>query len=85
LENADEIVEKLVNSSTLTRANSEVSDAVDLYVCTQGARHCPCGEVGTQVVRLLHENIERMTVNEPQGLARRLRVSEVGHVGGHYK
>ncbi|TBU42100.1 Sucrase/ferredoxin-like-domain-containing protein [Dichomitus squalens] len=49
-----------------------------LYVCTHGARDCRCGDSGGDVARAL-----RREVASRQGLAERVSVGEVAHVGGH--
>ncbi|EIN05593.1 hypothetical protein PUNSTDRAFT_74336 [Punctularia strigosozonata HHB-11173 SS5] len=48
-----------------------------LYVCTHGTRDCRCGDMGVAVLRGLREEISK------RGVADRVSVAEVAHVGGH--
>lgn len=52
------------------------TDKIFLYVCTHAARDCRCGEHGGAVVKALREELQRR-------FEERVRVFEVGHVGGH--
>lgn len=82
LENLDEVEENLQShvSGPLER---RTSDEIHLYVCTHGARDCRCGDMGSQVAKALREEVARRVELDPQGLISRVRVGEVGHVGGH--
>ncbi|KAF8603663.1 ferredoxin [Ceratobasidium sp. AG-I] len=48
------------------------SKALDIYVCTHGARDCRCGDIGGDLVRVLRSTAP------PD-----VRVFDIGHVGGH--
>jgi hypothetical protein len=58
------------------RASAQ-DDIIDIYVCTHGARDCRCGETGGAVFRALKHEVDRL------GVGGKVRVGEVGHVGGH--
>lgn len=59
-------------------------DEVHIYVCTHGARDCRCGQTGGAVVSALREEL-RKRQSWPPGdiLSSRIKIGEVGHVGGH--
>jgi hypothetical protein len=59
------------------------SDALNLYVCTHGARDCRCGEWGSKVADALREEISKRKEYDLTGKYSRIVVGEVGHVGGH--
>ncbi|TFK36259.1 Sucrase/ferredoxin-like-domain-containing protein [Crucibulum laeve] len=82
LENVDE-VEALLRNHAEGPLTKETCDAIHLYVCTHGARDCRCGETGGAVFRALQEEVARRTKEDPNGLVSKIRVGEVGHVGGH--
>jgi len=48
---------------------------IHLYVCTHGERDCRCGDMGGKVVSALKKEIKERGA--------RVRIREVGHVGGH--
>lgn len=76
--NIDAVVDTLQNhSDKAPYLNTRVSDCVYLYVCTHGARDCRCGSTGGLVAQALREEIAN------RGLESRVKVAEVGHVGGH--
>ncbi|EDR09337.1 uncharacterized protein LACBIDRAFT_318811 [Laccaria bicolor S238N-H82] len=51
---------------------------IRLYVCTHGERDCRCGDMGRKVVSALKKEVK-----ERGASADRVRIEEVGHVGGH--
>jgi hypothetical protein len=51
---------------------------IHLYVCTHGERDCRCGDMGGKVVSALKKEVK-----ERGDSADRVRIGEVGHVGGH--
>lgn len=85
IHNVDEVGEQLRNhiegpsSSIQNKPDSDVH----LYVCTHGARDCRCGNMGGMVVNALRKEVEKRNRENPLGPSRRLKVAEVGHVGGH--
>lgn len=82
LENVDEVEDSLRKhlEGPLVKSTAE---EIQLYVCTHGARDCRCGDVGGRVVKALREEVQRRTETDPHGLVSRVKVGEVGHVGGH--
>jgi hypothetical protein len=82
LENLDEVEEKLRKHAdgTLPEAATE---EIHLYVCTHGARDCRCGNIGRDVVKALREEVKERMKQDPSGLVNRIKIGEVGHVGGH--
>ncbi|KAG6856150.1 hypothetical protein H0H87_007055 [Tephrocybe sp. NHM501043] len=83
LENLDQVERILEKHATQGPLAKGTSDEIHLYVCTHGARDCRCGETGGQVYRALQEETARLVEADPFGVASRIRVGEVGHVGGH--
>ena len=51
---------------------------IHLYVCTHGQRDCRCGDMGGKVVSALKKEVKDRGAS-----ADRVRIREVGHVGGH--
>ena len=51
---------------------------IHLYVCTHGERDCRCGDMGGKVASALKKEVK-----ERGASADRVRIGEVGHVGGH--
>ena len=51
---------------------------IHLYVCTHGQRDCRCGDMGGKVASALKKEVK-----ERGASAARVRIGEVGHVGGH--
>ena len=51
---------------------------IHLYVCTHGQRDCRCGDMGGKVVSALKKEVK-----ERGASTARVRIGEVGHVGGH--
>jgi len=49
----------------------------EILVCTHGSRDCRCSDRGLPLVHALRKEIER------RGVGGRVRVRQVGHVGGH--
>jgi Sucrase/ferredoxin-like len=82
LENIDEVEEKLRNHAEGS-LEGVVDEEIHLYVCTHGARDCRCGSTGGDVVKTLREEINERTKHDPNGLVSRIKIGEVGHVGGH--
>ncbi|KAG6878607.1 hypothetical protein C0992_007854 [Termitomyces sp. T32_za158] len=83
MENLDEVAETLEKHATAGPLARGMSDEIHLYVCTHGARDCRCGETGGAVSRALREEVARLAKADPLGIASRIKVGEVGHVGGH--
>ncbi|KAF8066643.1 Sucrase/ferredoxin-like-domain-containing protein [Lyophyllum atratum] len=82
LENLDEVEEKLRKHAEGPLVK-QTSEEIHLYVCTHGARDCRCGEHGGEVANALREELTRLTKADPSGIASRVKLGEVGHVGGH--
>ncbi|KAF8882111.1 Sucrase/ferredoxin-like-domain-containing protein [Infundibulicybe gibba] len=80
LKNID-AVDSALHAHAHTAPVSSPDDEVHLYVCTHGARDCRCGDIGTRVVSALRAEIALRAPTDPR--ARRVRVGEVAHVGGH--
>ncbi|KAG5720799.1 Altered inheritance of mitochondria protein 32, partial [Termitomyces sp. T112] len=83
MDNMDEVAEVLERHATEGPLASGTSDEVHLYVCTHGARDCRCGEMGGAVLRALQGEVARLAKADPLGIASRIKIGEVGHVGGH--
>ncbi|KAG6872239.1 hypothetical protein C0995_011661 [Termitomyces sp. Mi166 len=83
MENLDEVAEMLEQHATQGPLAPGTSDEIRLYVCTHGARDCRCGDMGSAVFRALQEGVARLVKEDPFGVASRIKVGEVGHVGGH--
>jgi hypothetical protein len=66
--------ESASSRSTVNRAGQ---DGVEILVCTHGSRDCRCGDRGGALVRALRHEVEK------RGLAGRVRVGDIAHVGGH--
>jgi Sucrase/ferredoxin-like len=80
-ENLDEVVQQLIDHMEGRSTVQPVTrEEIDVYVCTHGARDCRCGDVGGSVAEALRREAQRL--NEA-GSSPRIRVGEVGHVGGH--
>jgi Sucrase/ferredoxin-like len=76
LSNLDQIEQELRDHIASKKVISTPKPCeVDLYVCTHRARDCRCGNIGPQVVKALREQAQK----HPG----RIRVREIGHVGGH--
>ncbi|RXK39373.1 hypothetical protein M231_03325 [Tremella mesenterica] len=58
-----------------TRKKEE--DIYEILVCTHGSRDCRCSDRGIPLVNSLREDIKK------RGMERKVKVKEVGHVGGH--
>lgn len=82
LENIDEVEESLRKHLEGPLVKNTVED-IQLYVCTHGARDCRCGDIGGLVLKSLREEVQRRTRADPHGLASKVKVGEVAHVGGH--
>ena len=83
MDNIDEVAEMLERHATEGPLAPGTSDEVHLYVCTHGARDCRCGEMGGAVLRALQGEVARLVKADPLGIASRINIGEVGHVGGH--
>ncbi|KAH7926571.1 hypothetical protein BV22DRAFT_1008760 [Leucogyrophana mollusca] len=84
LTNADEVEARLrehVEPAEDIAASS--SQDIHLYVCTHGARDCRCGDTGGAVVKAILEELQKRRELDPVGPSHRVKVAEVGHVGGH--
>lgn len=77
LENMNEVESRLKAHIQHGPIEAGTDEQIHLYICTHGARDCRCGEHGSQVARALKEETERRKLNH------RVKVREVGHVGGH--
>ncbi|KAF9465998.1 Sucrase/ferredoxin-like-domain-containing protein [Collybia nuda] len=82
LDNVDEIEVKLRKHSEGPLVKS-TDEEIQLYVCTHGARDCRCGDMGSRVVKALREEVQKRLEADPHGIVSRVKVGEVGHVGGH--
>jgi hypothetical protein len=82
LENIDDVEESLRKHAEGPLVKS-TTEEIRLYVCTHGARDCRCGDIGGRVFTALREEVQKRTRADPQGLVSKVRVGEVGHVGGH--
>ena len=88
LDNVDEVAELARGFAVGSAANSNLEegvvvvddDEIHLLVCTHMARDCRCGEQGGAFVQRLREEIEYSA--RLKGVAR-IKIGEVGHVGGH--
>ncbi|KAG2004753.1 hypothetical protein CC2G_003278 [Coprinopsis cinerea AmutBmut pab1-1] len=83
LENIDAVEKRIKAHLELEGpVSKETGRLVDLYVCTHAARDCRCGEMGGLVAKALREAAEEWNKSKgAEGV--RVRVGEVGHVGGH--
>ncbi|RDB25995.1 Altered inheritance of mitochondria protein 32 [Hypsizygus marmoreus] len=83
LENVDDIDKTLRAHAEGSLVEEGTSDDIHLYVCTHGARDCRCGTTGGEVASALREEVARRLRTDPSGPISRVKVGEVGHVGGH--
>jgi hypothetical protein len=84
LENLDEMEGKLRKHAEGTLTEEATYDPeIHLYVCTHGARDCRCGDIGGAVVRTLRNEVKERRKQDPNGLVNRVKIGEIGHVGGH--
>ncbi|EKM77772.1 hypothetical protein AGABI1DRAFT_76766 [Agaricus bisporus var. burnettii JB137-S8] len=77
LENMDDVGARVKAHIEKKTAEPGTDEQIHLYICTHGARDCRCGEHGGEFARALKEETER------RSLGHRVKVREVGHVGGH--
>jgi hypothetical protein len=82
LENLDQVEEKLKDHLN-GPLSKETSDEIHLYVCTHGSRDCRCGTKGSLLVNALREEKVNHQRLYPEGLAKRIKIGEVSHVGQH--
>ena len=82
LENLDEVEEKL-RKHVEGPLPETATEEIHLYVCTHGARDCRCGNIGGAVVNALRVEVEERMKRDPNRLLSRIKIGEVGHVGGH--
>jgi Sucrase/ferredoxin-like len=82
LENIDEVEEQL-RSHAEGSLEGIADEEIHLYVCTHGARDCRCGNIGGEVVKTLRDEVKERIKQDPNGLVSRIKIGEVGHVGGH--
>ncbi|KIM43815.1 hypothetical protein M413DRAFT_36842, partial [Hebeloma cylindrosporum] len=82
LENLDR-VERTIQSHLDGPLTDLTAQDVYIYVCTHRARDCRCGERGGRVLQALREAVRLELKRDPCGPADRIKVGEVGHVGGH--
>lgn len=82
LENMDQVEEKLKGHLN-GPLSKETSDEIHLYVCTHGARDCRCGTKGSLLVNALREEKVNYQQLHPEGLASKIKIGEVSHVGQH--
>ncbi|KAJ7601040.1 Sucrase/ferredoxin-like-domain-containing protein [Mycena floridula] len=85
LDNLEQVSSRLADHAQALAKPWSQSETVDIYVCTHGARECFCGSVGGEVVKALQEQIRQRRQLDPSGPIHRIRVGEIGHVGGHYQ
>jgi len=82
LENMDQVEQKIKDHLN-GPLSKETSDEIHLYVCTHGARDCRCGTRGSLLVNALHEEKANYQRLYPESLAKRIKIGQVSHVGGH--
>jgi len=82
MENIDKI-EGLIRQHLEGPVTKSTSEDMHIYVCTHGARDCRCGDRGVQVYKALLEATKAEQMANPTGPANRIKIGEVGHVGGH--
>ncbi|KAF8154302.1 Sucrase/ferredoxin-like-domain-containing protein [Crassisporium funariophilum] len=82
LENMDD-VEQQLKAHIEGPIEKMTSEEIHIYVCTHGARDCRCGNIGSQVVQALRREKGAYQQQHPRGLASRIKIGEVSHVGGH--
>lgn len=82
LENIDEVAENLKKHADGLLVKGTTED-IQLYVCTHGARDCRCGDIGSRFFSALREEVWKRTEMDPHGPVSKIKVAEVGHVGGH--
>lgn len=82
LENMDE-VEKAIQDHIDGPCSELTSEEIHIYVCTHGQRDCRCGDRGHKVYDALVTVVKDARAKDPGGPASRIRIGEVGHVGGH--
>ncbi|KAG6831013.1 hypothetical protein H0H92_013200 [Tricholoma furcatifolium] len=80
MENLDEVAQMLEKHATAGPLAPETADEIHLYVCTHGARDCRCGNLGGALAKALREEVLK---HKGHPVANRIKVGEVGHVGGH--
>ncbi|KAF8799809.1 hypothetical protein BYT27DRAFT_7119436 [Phlegmacium glaucopus] len=82
LENMDQVEQKIKDHLN-GPLSKDTSDEIHLYVCTHGARDCRCGTRGSLLVNALREEKANYQRLYPESLAKRIKIGEVSHVGGH--
>lgn len=82
LENMDQVEQELKDHLN-GPLSKETSDEIHLYVCTHGTRDCRCGTKGGLLVNALHQEKANYQRLYPESLARRIKIGQVSHVGGH--
>ncbi|KAF9479146.1 hypothetical protein BDN70DRAFT_807455 [Pholiota conissans] len=82
LKNVEEVT-KLIEKHLQCHQTEPTPEEVHFYVCTHGARDCRCGDRGLAVYNALVSSVKSAREKEPSGPASRIKVAEVGHVGGH--
>jgi len=82
LENMDQVEQDLKDHLN-GPLSKKTSDEIHLYVCTHGARDCRCGTRGSLLVNALHREKANYQQLYPESLARRIKIGQVSHVGGH--
>lgn len=82
LENVEE-VERAIQDHIEGPRSELTSQEVHIYVCTHGARDCRCGDRGRKVYDALVHSLNGIRERDPGGPVSRVRIGEVGHIGGH--
>jgi hypothetical protein len=72
-----------VEAPTPAASSTSLPDDLHLYVCTHGARDCRCGNMGGAVARTIRAELDRRRQRDPSDASTRIKLAEVGHVGGH--
>ena len=72
-----------VEPPTPGASSTSPSDDLHLYVCTHGARDCRCGSTGGAVACTIRAELYRRRQRHPSDASTRIKLAEVGHVGGH--
>lgn len=83
VEDVGNVLRAHVEPRTSGAPSTPLSDDVHLYICTHGARDCRCGDTGGAVARAIRAELDRRRQCQPSDPSIRIKLAEVGHVGGH--
>ncbi|PPR03719.1 hypothetical protein CVT24_007394 [Panaeolus cyanescens] len=76
-------VQQTISSYLKGPLTAQTSEEAHIYVCTHRERDCRCGSMGRLVVDALEKELETRLAQDPTGPFSRIKIGEVGHVGGH--